>query len=93
VHHYDAVVYGPGHLERWGPIGDAADRAARPRIQGLGFDDVWQRLLRANRRALRRAGRPPSTPPSPSNWSSRVKPAPWFPNASPARRAVRGGSV
>ena len=46
LHHDDAVVvHGPGHLERWGPIHGAADLAARPRIQVLGFDDVWQRLL------------------------------------------------
>lgn len=46
LHHDDAVVvHGPGHLERWGPVRDAADLATRPRIQVLGFDDVWQRLL------------------------------------------------
>jgi LysR family glycine cleavage system transcriptional activator len=48
LHHDDAVVvHGVGHLERWGPVRDAADLAARPRIQVLGFDDVWQRLLPA----------------------------------------------
>lgn len=46
LHHDDAVVvHGPGHVERWGPVRDAADLAERPRIQVLGFDDVWQRLL------------------------------------------------
>jgi LysR family transcriptional regulator, glycine cleavage system transcriptional activator len=53
LHHDDAVVvHGPGHLDRWGPIRDAADLAARPRVQVLGFDDVWQRLL------------PPASPPT-----------------------------
>lgn len=46
LHHDDAVVvHGPGHVERYGPVRDAADLAARPRVQVLGFDDVWQRLL------------------------------------------------
>jgi LysR family glycine cleavage system transcriptional activator len=46
LHHDDAViVHGPGHLERYGPVRHAADLAARPRVQVLGFDDVWQRLL------------------------------------------------
>lgn len=46
LHHDDAVVvHGPGYLQRWGPVRDAADLVARPRIQVLGFDDVWQRLL------------------------------------------------
>jgi LysR family transcriptional regulator, glycine cleavage system transcriptional activator len=46
LHHDDAVVvHGPGHVERFGPVGDAADLVDRPRIQVLGFDDVWQRLL------------------------------------------------
>ena len=46
LHHDDAVVvHGPAHLDRFGPVRDAADLGARPRIQVLGFDDVWQRLL------------------------------------------------
>jgi LysR family transcriptional regulator, glycine cleavage system transcriptional activator len=39
------VVHGPAHLERWGPITDGADLAARPRIRVLGFDDLWQTVL------------------------------------------------
>ncbi|NYD35125.1 LysR substrate-binding domain-containing protein [Actinomycetospora corticicola] len=45
LHHDSAVVvHGPGHLDRWGPVTEVADLFARPRIQVLGFDDVWQRM-------------------------------------------------
>ncbi|GAA4867002.1 hypothetical protein GCM10023222_20890 [Saccharopolyspora cebuensis] len=46
LHHDDAViVHGPEHLHRYGPVRSTDDLANRPRIQILGFDDVWQRLL------------------------------------------------
>lgn len=45
LHHDSAVVvHGPAHLERWGPVAELADLFFRPRIQVLGFDDVWQRM-------------------------------------------------
>lgn len=51
LHHDRAVVvHGPGHLDRWGPLEAVEDLAERPRVQVLGFDDVWQRLLPDERR-------------------------------------------
>ncbi|WP_433803811.1 LysR substrate-binding domain-containing protein [Actinomycetospora sp. CA-084318] len=45
LHHDSAVVvHGPEHLDRWGPVTGIAELFARPRIQVLGFDDVWQRM-------------------------------------------------
>ncbi|TDC88889.1 LysR family transcriptional regulator [Saccharopolyspora aridisoli] len=46
LHHDNAVViHGPAHTARYGPITSVTDLAARPRVQVLGFDDVWQRIL------------------------------------------------
>ncbi len=39
-----AAVHGPEHERRHGPPRTVADLAARPRVQVLGFDDLWQRL-------------------------------------------------
>ncbi|MBB3666083.1 LysR family glycine cleavage system transcriptional activator [Prauserella sediminis] len=44
-HDHAVVVHGPAHLARYGPVTSHADLAARPRVQVLGFDDVWQRIL------------------------------------------------
>jgi len=46
-HDHAVVVHGPTHADRYGPVRSADDLAGRPRIQVLGFDDVWQRLLPA----------------------------------------------
>ncbi|TDD81963.1 LysR family transcriptional regulator [Saccharopolyspora karakumensis] len=49
LHHDNAVViHGPAHLARYGPVTSVTDLAARPRVQVLGFDDVWQRILPDN---------------------------------------------
>lgn len=46
LHHDHAVViHGPTHADRYGPVTSVTDLATRPRIQVLGFDDVWQRIL------------------------------------------------
>ena len=46
LHHDDAVVvHGPTHVDQYGPIRSAEDLVGRPRIQVLGFDDVWPRIL------------------------------------------------
>jgi LysR family glycine cleavage system transcriptional activator len=38
------AVYGPGHLDRHGTAETPA-LAGRPRVQVLGFDDVWRRMF------------------------------------------------
>ncbi|WP_132879214.1 LysR substrate-binding domain-containing protein [Tamaricihabitans halophyticus] len=46
LHHDNAVViHGQAHLARHGPVTSATDLASRPRVQVLGFDDVWPRIL------------------------------------------------
>ncbi|MER5672024.1 LysR substrate-binding domain-containing protein [Pseudonocardia alni] len=42
------AVIGPGHLDRYGPVGSVEDLAGRPRVRVLGFDDVWERSLPAS---------------------------------------------
>ena len=44
-HDHAVVVHGPVHLDRYGPVRSSDDLTGRPRIQVLGFDDVWQRLV------------------------------------------------
>lgn len=44
-HDYAVVIHGPAHIDRHGPVTSVADLATRPRVQVLGFDDVWQRIL------------------------------------------------
>lgn len=39
-----ALVHGPEHERRHGPIRSITDLAERPRVQVLGFDDLWQQL-------------------------------------------------
>ncbi len=38
------VLCGPGFTERYGPVRQAADLLDLPRVQVLGFDDLWHRL-------------------------------------------------
>lgn len=40
------IVCGPAHRERHGPVRRPADLARRPRIHVLGFEDLWQLVLR-----------------------------------------------
>ena len=54
-HDHAVVVHGPAHVQRHGPIRSATDLAGRPRIQVLGFDDVWPRILPAQASAPTRS--------------------------------------
>ena len=39
------AVYGPGYLDEYGPTLDRASLKDRPRVQVLGFDDLWRRFF------------------------------------------------
>lgn len=42
------VLCGTGFAERHGPFDEIADLLDRPRVQVLGFDDLWERVGRAD---------------------------------------------
>ncbi len=54
-HDHAVVVHGPTHVDQYGPVRSAEDLAGRPRIQVLGFDDVWPRILPAQASAPTRS--------------------------------------
>lgn len=41
------AVYGPGYVRRYGRDVAPGDLCTRPRVQVLGFDDVWRRFFAA----------------------------------------------
>ncbi len=42
---YAIAVYGPGYLDQYGPSIERTSLADKPRVQVLGFDDLWRRFL------------------------------------------------
>lgn len=42
---YAVAVYGPGYLEQYGPGLERTSFRDKPRVQVLGFDDLWRRFL------------------------------------------------
>ena len=42
---YAVAVYGPGYLDQHGPSIDRASFMDKPRVQVLGFDDLWRRFF------------------------------------------------
>ncbi len=42
---YAIAIYGPGYLDHYGPIVERASLRDKPRVQVLGFDDLWRRLF------------------------------------------------
>ncbi len=46
LHDDSAVaVYGPGYLDQYGPSGERTSLLDKPRVQVLGFDDLWRRFF------------------------------------------------
>ncbi len=46
LHEDHAVtICGPGHTQRYGPVGSVGDLASRPRVHVLGLEDLWLRLF------------------------------------------------
>ncbi len=42
---YAIAVYGPGYLDKFGPSIERTSLMDKPRVQVLGFDDLWRRFF------------------------------------------------
>ncbi len=42
---YAIAVYGPGYVDQYGPNVERASFMDKPRVQVLGFDDLWRRFF------------------------------------------------
>ncbi|MEP7089220.1 MAG: LysR substrate-binding domain-containing protein [Nocardioidaceae bacterium] len=42
---YAVTVYGPGYLDEHGPVLERSSLRDRPRVQVLGFDDLWRHFF------------------------------------------------
>lgn len=42
---YAIAIYGPGYLDEYGPTIERACFTDKPRVQVLGFDDLWRRFF------------------------------------------------